>query len=286
MDGLKTQKLWGSNSHNQSLHSFTRIPCGKEKKQEIRHRALIEAIRFCGGVCAYSKRIKVRRSRASNWLNRPEINIPYEYVVLTERITQVSIERLSPFTEEANKAIRHLRASDKMLPITVTLNDIKIKPYPEADCLKAKNALIIGTDKVLICGLEQIKSYQAHPLKQVDAIVLDLESLLLEMRSIKDTNLNLLMSERIAIGLRLEHLLNNQEMWGNLSCCFQDNANNSQPCRICDEVQPENNNKIAHILGFETREHYCLAKQIYLQGQPERLQALDENRISIAMPKA
>ena len=133
MDGLRTQKLWGSNSHNQSLHSFTRIPFGIREKQEIRHRALLEAIRFCGGVCAYSKQIKVTRSRASNWLNRPEINIPYEYVVLTERITQVSIERLSPFTEEANKAVRGLHSGGKMLPITVALNDIKIKPYPEVE---------------------------------------------------------------------------------------------------------------------------------------------------------
>ncbi len=78
-------------------------------KYAIRHQALLEAIGICGGVVAFSKRIKVSRTRASNWLNQPEINIPYEYAVLTEDVTDVSLDRLSPFTETANQAIRRLR---------------------------------------------------------------------------------------------------------------------------------------------------------------------------------
>lgn len=84
-------------------------------KYEIRHQALLEAIRICGGVVAFSKRIKVSRTRASNWLNQPEINIPYEYAVLTEDVTQVSLDRLSPFTETANRAIRRLRETTNQI---------------------------------------------------------------------------------------------------------------------------------------------------------------------------
>ncbi len=72
---------------------------GIGNKIEMRKRALLEAIRFCGGVTAFSQRLKVNRSRASNWCNRPEMEMPYQYAILTEDITQVSIERLSPYTE-------------------------------------------------------------------------------------------------------------------------------------------------------------------------------------------
>ena len=259
---IRQKALW-ANSHILNSPGFNRTHLSKEKKQEIRHRALLEAIRFCGGVCAYSKQIKVARSRASNWLNRPEINIPYEYVVLTERITQVSIERLSPFTEEANKAIRRLYANENGVPIPVALNDIKVHASPEGDYLKLKNALIIDTDKVLICGLEKVKACKLTQMKQIDAIVFDLKSLLLGVQPIKKLDPSLLMSERIAIGLRLEELLNNSLG------------------RICDEVDAENNKKIACVIGFENKEHYWLAKKIYLKGNLALLQALDENKISI-----
>ncbi len=83
-------------------------------KYEMRRQALLEAIRICGGVAAFSKRIKVSRSRASNWVNQPEINIPYQYAVLVEDMTQISLDRLSPFTETANQAIRRLRAQSNL----------------------------------------------------------------------------------------------------------------------------------------------------------------------------
>jgi hypothetical protein len=73
-----------------------------------------------------------------------------------------------------------------------------------------------------------------------------------------------------AIGLRLEHVLNNhRDMRSDLSYYFHDNSNNIEPCRICDEVSGGNNNKVACIIGLGSVKIYCLAKQIYLQGLPE-----------------
>ena len=93
------------------------------------------------------------------------------------------------------------------------------------------------------------------------------------------------MKQVAAIGLRLEHVLNNhRDMRSGLSYCFHDNSNNIKPCRICDEVSGGNNNKIAHIISLGSAEIYCIAKQIYLEGRLELLEALDENRISIVMP--
>ena len=40
---------------------------------EIKRQAWLEAARYCGGVTALAKRLKVPRSRVSNWVNQPEL---------------------------------------------------------------------------------------------------------------------------------------------------------------------------------------------------------------------
>jgi hypothetical protein len=86
----------------------------KADKYEIRHRALLEVIRFFGGVTACAKQLNVSRARVSKWLNQFTINIPYEYVLLMEYLTQVSIERLSPFTEKINKIVRSQQVKNQV----------------------------------------------------------------------------------------------------------------------------------------------------------------------------
>jgi hypothetical protein len=224
----------------------------EKAKYEMRHRALLEAIRFCGGVVAYSNRLNVNRSRASNWCNQPELNIPYEYVVLTEDVTQVSIERLSPFTDAANEVIRRLRTSDRLLPIIIPFNEILVGDSSYYRCPILERPIIVGTDRGLISGLAQMEAYRNMGMKKARVIVLDLEALILEMRSIKELNNHFLMSELIAIGIRLENL-------------------------------NRNNTKIANILGLPSRDAYCQAKQIYLHGDSELINLLDKRQISIAM---
>jgi len=77
---------------------------------EIKRQAWLEAARYCGGVTALAKCLKVSRSRVSNWINQPDLKIPYEYAVLTWFITKISIDRLSPFTEAVNSALKTLNA--------------------------------------------------------------------------------------------------------------------------------------------------------------------------------
>ncbi len=80
------------------------------EKLAIKRQAWIDAARYCGGVAALARLLKVLRSRVSNWINQPELEIPDKYVVLTWEITKISIDRLSPFTEEFNKIMRRLIA--------------------------------------------------------------------------------------------------------------------------------------------------------------------------------
>lgn len=258
---------------------------GSVNKYEMRRRALLEAIRFCGGVTAYSKCLKISDTRAGNWVNRPEIEIPYEYAVLTEEITQVSIERLSPFTESANKVIRRLRSRETLPPINVELSEIYVGEQPYLKSQDPNRPIIVGTDGVLISGLMQIEMYKAARAKKVRVMRLDLEVLLIEKRSIQEMKVDLLISERIAIGMRLEQLLgNNQGQRNDLKHPRKSiNENGIQPCRKCDEVNRERGGNIAYIVGLPSRDAYYRARSVYESGNLELINLLDQNRISISM---
>jgi len=251
-------------------------------KYKIRHRALLEAIRFCGGVSAYSNRIKVSRSRASNWCNKPEINIPYEYVVLTEDVTRVSIERLSPFTELANKTIRRFRSVEKLLPVEMAINKIIIDNYQNYQNYKQEERpIIVGTDRVLISGLNQVNVLKAKKMQGMVVTIVDLESLLLGMKTISDLICNLLISEQIAIGLRLEKLMNDVQDKGrnNIRYCQLGNTNQLRP--RWDEVKT-NYERIAHIVGMNNKSDYFQARQVYLSGDSELMNKLDSKEIALS----
>jgi hypothetical protein len=116
-------------------------------------------------------------------------------------------------------------------------------------------------------------------------LVLDLEALLLEKRTIKDLNVDLLISEKIAIGLRLEQLLGNRQGQRNdLRHQKNDNGKNStQLHRICDEVAGGKGSKIAQLIGLPSKDSYYRARQVYLRGDLELIDMLDQKQISIAM---
>lgn len=254
----------------------------KPNKYKIRQQALLEAIRFCGGVAAYSDRLKVSRTRASNWCNKPEITIPYEYVVLTEVLTRVSIERLSPFTETANKALRLLCVTNDLLPIDMPLKEIIIESLPYYKSANPQRPIVVGTDMALISGLAQVESLKIAQLKRVSVLALDLEAMLLGFRTIDSTNFRFLISEKVAIGLRLEQLIHGHlERDGKLvKCTCQDN-NKHQPHRICDEVKDRFGDRIAHITGFGNKAEYHSARFVYLHDASKLIDFLDRQLISI-----
>jgi hypothetical protein len=265
-----------------NIYGGIRMYFDKLNKYKIRQQALLEAIRFCGGVAAYSDRLKVSRTRASNWCNRPEITIPYEYAVLTEVLTRVSIERLSPFTETANKAVRYLRSTNDLLFIDMPLKEIIIEGcfYYQYTC--SQRSIIVGTDMVLIAGLFQIESLKTAQLKKIRVIALDLEAMLLGFRTVESSNYKFLTSEKIAIGLRLEHLIHNRlEKDKKLLNCTCHESNKNQPYRICDEVKDRFGEKIAHITGFCNKAEYHNARYVYLHGTYKLIDFLDKQLVSI-----
>ncbi len=257
------------------------MSCVLRNKIEIRRRALLEAVRFCGGVTALSKHLKVSRSRASNWVNQPEIEMPYEYALIAEDITQVSIERLSPSMEIANKVIRRLRAKDSPSPISMKLSEIQMGDHTYLKWQKSDRPIFVGTDGVLISGLMQVEICKASGTKQTPVLLLDLEALLLKKRFMQDFKVNLLISEEIAIGLRLESLLgDHQGRRNDLKLCPAKNESILLP--TWEEVKGRKDIKVAKIIGYSTNTYYR-AKQVYLKGTPELIAAMDRKEISIAV---
>lgn len=254
-------------------------------KIEMRKRAMLEAIRFCGGVTGYSKRIKVSRPRASNWCNNPSIEIPYEYAVLTEAITQVSIERLSPYTEAANKVIRLMRANTKLAPLSVDINSIQIGDHFYSKCAYLERSIIIGTDGVLIAGLPQLETQKSNKYRKALVTILDLEAIALEKITLKEMNLDLLISEKVAIGLRLEELIGSyqgkrSDLIGDKKLINESNPENNQLCRPGDKVI-RNDSFIADLIELGSKDTYLRARKVYLHGDLEIIQAMDNKELPV-----
>lgn len=144
----------------------------RDDKREIRRQALREAVRFCGGVQAYSKLLGLGRARVSNWINQ-DINMPYEYAIMTEQLLKISLDRLSPFTEKANEIVRSWRNKNKFSLTEVSINEVVAnQPLEEAS---RRAPIIIDPQGVLIAGVEQFHRYKTEGREKVSVIVLDLE---------------------------------------------------------------------------------------------------------------
>jgi len=270
-------------------------------KYEIRHRALLEVVRFFGSVTACAKELQVSRARVSNWLNKIRIRIPYEYVLLMEHLTQVSIERLSPCTEKTNKAIRSKQNKEKILEQSIEKIIVE-QPIP-CGCCQQSHPILVGTDGVLIRCLFQLEAYKKMGKSKVPVTIIDVDSLLLGVRTIEEIPVQFLTSERVAIGLRLEQLIGNRQGQRtdlNKNTKIRENSSELRP--IWDEVKDKKStldslptpslvyavvngirteNRVAKWVALNSKNTYHRAKQVYLEGDEALIQALDRNEISI-----
>ncbi len=251
----------------------------KRNKQKIRQRALLEAIRICGGVSAYSQQIKVSRSRASNWRNRPEIEIPFEYAVLTAHMTKVSIDRLSPSTESANNVLRQLAVQYELSTLSMEVDQVVMGDHRYSEPLNLDHRILIGTDGVLISGLNQIKHFKSLGINKIPVKILDLEALFLGKVMIQKFKSELLISEEVAIGLRLESLLGNRQ--GQRNDLKPSALKNRTLLPMWGEVKGRKDILVAKCIGYSTNTYYR-AKRVYLFGSSQLIDAVDRKEISIA----
>ena len=259
-----------------------------KREHEIRTLALLHAVRLYGSEEALSILIKVERSVISKWINIPTRKIPYKKALLIEKRTEIDIERILT-GEDDKEIIEYLKergAANKLMLRDILINNILIIDPPLLLYETPDRPIIIGTDSMLISGLAKLKTYKKSAVNKIKVLILDLESLLLGIKTMEDLNTKLLISERIAVGLRLKQLLGNRQGerndLGSRPSKNQINSNNHPlPSSICYKVTGRTEDQIAKIIGFASKDTYIRAKQVCLYGSQELILALDHKLISI-----
>ena len=168
---------------------------------DVRTTALLEAINLCDGEKNLGLAIKVNHSTIDAWLKDPSIIIDPAIALKIEQATGVTIERLMPSDKKINHTNKKICFMLREIPknIIITINSVSL-PFSQPD-----RFVIIGTDAVLISGLAILNTHSENTIK---VLILDLISLLSETRYLSENLLEkLLISERVAIGLRLEQLV-------------------------------------------------------------------------------
>ncbi len=96
------------------------------------------------------------------------------------------------------------------MPVKMLIDDIIVSVSLCYCCdYDANRRILVGQDRVLIQGKLTIEKYKAMGIKEVDVTIVDLEALLYEKQSVDQMVPKLLISERVAIGLRLEEVIDN-----------------------------------------------------------------------------
>lgn len=251
---------------------------------EQRTMALHQAVRVCGSIGVLGMKIHVERSVINKWINQPNRTIPYNKAILIEKVTGVSVERILPDEKEVNEYYRKGGAINTLILRDILINKIIITDLPCLSYPRSDRHIIIDVNGVLISGLVELKAYKKVKTDQIQVVILDLESLILGIYQIKDLSNKFLISERVAIGLRLEKLLGNRQGQRNdLELKLSNIKTNEKLFKFAGlgyKIRGRTEEKIAAVIGF-SKDSYRRAKQIYLHGSEELIQALDRNHISI-----
>ena len=257
----------------------------QDKYDKIRKAAWLEAVRFFGSEKELGIFLEVEQSAISKWINKPKRSIPYDKALAVEQKTRISIDRLSP-NNPINKYLNERGSANKLILSEMLTDQILITDLPYLTFQKPDHHIIISTNGMLISGLAELQAYKVAKTNQIKVIILDLEGLLLGVNSIKEILSKFTTTELMAIGCSLGKLLENRQGQRNDLSLKQSktqiNSNNlGSLSTIWYEVTGRTDNKIAKILGF-SKGSYLRAKQVYLNGSEELINALDNKQISIA----
>ena len=206
-----------------------------KNRRKIRNLALLEAVAACGGVKALALLIKVSSSTIYKWIKQVKMNIPYDVALSIEKHSKVSIDRLLPHMKKLNNYVKEKKSGNFIFK-KIAKNRIIIADFPYISCL-TEQLIIIDTNRVLISGLKELQAQKTNIIK---VLTLDLNIFFLNIPFNYNTN-NFLISELIAIGLRLENLIKNRK------------------------DQHYSLERIAKFLGFFKKAAYLQAKKYCLQ---------------------
>lgn len=255
---------------------------GDTDKKSIQDRSLRKAIRFYENITNLAKSLKTHHSSITKVLNESR-KLSLKHALKIERETRIDLECLSPFTEEENKLIK---SRDRWLQnpfIEIEVQKILIHPTLEVYDTDPERPIIINTDGILISGLLQLEQHKAKYCKKISVIVVDLEGLWLEIKTLEDFNFKFVDSERFKMGRWYEKEIGNCSGFRSdlISQSLTENLENTaQPLPARGEVIGRKDIKIARILGYSTNNYYRL-KQVYLYKDRSLMQAVDLKQTTI-----
>lgn len=256
---------------------------------DIKQRALFDAIRFSGGIRKYSELIGAKRSQVSNWVKNPSIKIDYNYAVLTEAHTCVSVERLSPETPQANQYIRDWRGHTHdvfQLPLADITIETDFKDYYRSDILdtQQEKLVLISQSKTLITGYSLWYNYKKEQKRHIKVIIIDIEALRLCINTLTELHPNLSITDCACVGAYLELMLGScQGKRTDLlrSTHHQNLADDETVSSISTGIDVLSRKQIAQCVGFGNQESYRQAKSVIRHGISELFTAMNNKHIAI-----
>lgn len=287
-------------------------------KLVIRDRAWAEVRQICKNEGkSYHELMGVAQQTANDWLNQV-VQVPHLYLIKTEMLFGISIERLSPFTTEENKIFREWQQNaNQLYSREMPLDKIAIENLPYLTGFKENARVLVDHDGVLISGLGQIEAYKKNGQNKVKVFVVDIAALIFELRSIKEMA-DFSKSEYIAIGHRAKQLIGNRKgqhtqlinvkpetVKINAKSKAHDRTVRSQVNTHLINVKSEKikiniknkaedgtvryqvewigktNEHLAKIFGFSGKNTYYRTEQICYYGTQALIDALDQESISI-----
>ena len=251
----------------------------RQDKYVMSHRSLSEAIAIYKTAANLAKQLGIDPDLIYKWRNE-DIRIPLSIAICIEDLTNIDFERLCPYTQKANFLIKNRHKRKNLIKIET--GSILIDENSNIRRICSQQRMIIGGDRVLISGLHQLEAEKTKGREKISVIVLDLEALFAGMQAHHEFSY-LLISEHIEIGLRLEQLIGHHPGARHdlkASASLKINKNTSQTIPIWGEVRGRKDILVAKILGYSTNAYYR-AKQVYLHGTPELIQAMNLKKVRI-----
>lgn len=251
-----------------------------EDNYEQRKRLLLQAVRLIGGEEVLADLLEVDQSTVSRWINSHKRKMCYDTALLIEECVGIPVELLRP-DSKANRYLRENYVLTKLVLRPVMKKQIIIPESFSEPYLGVARPIIIGTDGVLISGLETFKIQPPSRTGHLRVAVLDLEALWSERYSLE--YIKLLYTECFAISRRIEQLLvKNQGQRNDLRRSQPTSKEIFELCLSCDEVEERKDEKLARVSGFTSKDAYHRVKKICCHGIPELIKALTDCELAVS----
>jgi len=250
--------------------------------------ALLQAIKSVGTRRDFMRLLDISKQRLNGWLNEKK-EMSFEYALAIEFITfgQIKAETLAPNKVSYLKKLgANIDFGFGVIPIqNVLISTIKTdnnkyfelsEIYQLASSIASKRLIrpiLIDENNQLIFGMRRLQATNLLNQKYIKVYKLNLYKIIGNCETINELRNKFTLSERTAIGIKLEKVINHSH-------------GGKRPPKQVHNFALEKSQKtrafIAEIIGLGSHYTYDLAKIVLKQAHYKLIQAVDSNTISIS----